>query len=193
MIEILNRYTKAVIYRSETATSVGEAIGQAAGSRADLSSANLSRADLSFANLLGANLLGAKGINANRCTPLRILLAQTGTLRAWKLVTKNGEGPYAKSNGYVPILYEVGKEYESVADTDESKDCAAGISLATLDWVMKEWRDGYRVLLVEFDRKDLACIPTGTDGKFRVHRCRVIEECDLKEIGLVEEKVEASK
>ena len=177
MIEILNRYTNAVLYRSETATTVAEAVKQAIDSRADLAGANLA----------GANLARAKGVHSNRVTPLRILLAQTGTLRAWKLVNKDGEGPYAKQNGYTPICYEVGKEYKAVADADESKDCAAGISLATLAWVMREWRDGYRVLLVEFDRKDLACIPNGIDGKFRVHRCRVIEECDLKEIGLVEE------
>lgn len=43
-------------------------------------------------------------------------------------------------------------------------------------------REGYRVLLVEFSARDIAVIPTATDGKFRVHKCKVIREVDLEPI-----------
>jgi len=59
MIEILQRYTRAVLYTSATATEIAEAVREAVASRADLSGAYLSRADLSGANLSGAYLSGA--------------------------------------------------------------------------------------------------------------------------------------
>jgi hypothetical protein len=64
MIAIINRWTGAQIYASETAQTIAEAVSQAIVgnanlSRADLSGANLSRANLSRANLSGANLSGA--------------------------------------------------------------------------------------------------------------------------------------
>jgi hypothetical protein len=34
-----------------------------------------------------------------------------------------------------------------------------------------------------FTAKDIAAIPT-SDGKFRVHKCSIVGEKDLKEIGL---------
>jgi hypothetical protein len=52
---------------------------------------------------------------------------------------------------------------------------------------MKEWKDGYRILIAEFTAKDIAAIPTATDGKFRVFRCKIVGEKDLKEIGLIQE------
>ena len=51
---------------------------------------------------------------------------------------------------------------------------------------MREWRVGFRILVVEFTAKDIAVIPTASDGKFRLHRCTVVGEKDLKEIGLIE-------
>ena len=64
MIDILERYTRAVLYHSDTAQDITAATREAAKgganlSRADLSRANLSRADLSGAYLSGANLSGA--------------------------------------------------------------------------------------------------------------------------------------
>ncbi|MGH7176568.1 MAG: pentapeptide repeat-containing protein [Tepidisphaeraceae bacterium] len=148
---------------------------------ADLSRANLYGAGLSGANLSGANLSGANGIDANRTTQLRILLEQTGSIRAYKLVTAEGIGPF---NG--GITYEVGKEYAvSDASTDEAVECGPGINLATLDWCMKEWNTGYRILVAEFTAADIAAIPACTDGKFRVRRCRIVAEKDLTALGLV--------
>ena len=55
----------------------------------------------------------------------------------------------------------------------------AGTIVATLDWVLREYQPGYRVLIVEFTAADIACIPTATDGKFRLHRCTVVGEKDV--------------
>ena len=143
---------------------------------ADLSGADLSGANLSGANLRGANLSEADGVDAARCTPLLMLLDQPGMIRAYKLVTAQGVGPF---NG--GLTYQVGDSYEvTAADTDVREQCAAGIHVATLDWCLREWRDGYRVLIVEFCAADIAAIPTATDGKFRLHRCRVVGEKDIR-------------
>ena len=154
-------------------------------SGADLSGAYLSDANLSGANLSGANLFrayrsGADGINKYLITPLTILLDQPGKTRAYKLVNQNMEGPF---NG--GIKYEIGKVYEvKDANIDDKQQCAKGINLATLDWCMKNWMQTYRILVAEFEAKDIACIPIATDGKFRVFRCQIVDEKDLKEIGL---------
>ena len=142
---------------------------------ADLREANLIGADLSSANLRSADLRSAKGISPALCTPLLMLHDQPGPIRAYKLVNAASVGPF---NG--GITYEVGGCYEVPnACTDVSEQCAAGISLATLDWCLREWCKGYRVLVAEFYATDIAAIPTATDGKFRVHRCRIVAEKDL--------------
>ena len=166
------------------ASLVGASLGGASLDRASLVGASLNGASLDGASLNRASLNGAKGINPHRCTPLLMLLDQPGKIRAYKLVTKDGVGPF---NG--GITYKIGKDYEvKDANTDISEQCAAGINLATLDWCIKEWKDGYRILIAEFTVKDIAAIPTANDGKFRVHRCRIVGEKDLVEIGLVEKK-----
>jgi hypothetical protein len=115
---------------------------------------------------------------------LLLFLDQPGKIRAYKLVNANMEGPY---NGGVKYLKGKVASVEN-ADTDDTQQCGAGINIATLDWCMKEWREGYRILIVEFTAKDIAAIPRATDGKFRVHRCKVVGEKNLKEIGLIKEK-----
>jgi len=150
-------------------------------SGANLSGADLSRANLSRADLSGANLSGAKHVNPYRITPLLMLLDQPGPIRAYKLVTDAGVGPFKRG-----IVYTVGAEVEAPdANLDVSVQCAAGINLATLDWCMRQWREGYRILIAEFCAADIAAIPTATDGKFRVRRCRIVGEKDLAEIGLL--------
>ena len=148
---------------------------------ANLMGADLARADLANANLMGANLMGATGVNPYACTPLLMLLDQPGKIRAYKLVNQKNEGIF---NG--GLEYKVGESVSvKNADIDPNKLCGAGINVASLDWCIKEWHAGYRVLLVEFEAADIACIPTATDGKFRLHRCDVIGEVDLTKIGLV--------
>jgi hypothetical protein len=63
--EILHRYTGTVLYKSETAQTVAEAVEESAKRGANLYRANLSEADLSGANLSGANLSGANLSGAN--------------------------------------------------------------------------------------------------------------------------------
>ena len=58
MIEIVHRYTRAVIYRSE-ADAIGAAAKEALASRADLRGAVLTDADLTYAVLMGADLTQA--------------------------------------------------------------------------------------------------------------------------------------
>jgi hypothetical protein len=142
---------------------------------ANLWDANLGGADLRDANLGGANLGGAEGVAPERVTSLLMLLDQPGKIRAYKLVTEKGVGPL---NG--GITYEIGEHYEVAdANTDAAQHCAAGINVATLDWCLTKWHPGYRVLIVEFTAADIACIPTATDGKFRLFRCDVVAEKNI--------------
>lgn len=178
MIEmtLTHRYTQAVLYRAESVTTVREAVIAAVAAGADLAGANL----------MGA-YLGAKGVNKLRTSPLYLLLDQPGPIRLYKLVTAEGVGPY---NG--GITYTVGETYEvSDANTDEAIGCGAGINVATLDWCLREWRDGYRILVVECTAQDIAAIPLGTDGKIRLRRCTVVGEKTLEDVGLVENEVSA--
>ena len=164
------------------------AILKLADSGTSLSGANLSGADLSAANLSGAdlyraNLSGAEGVQPYRTTPLLMLLDQPGKIRAYKMTDEYGRSPIQLH----AITYAVGSTHE-VADalTDAREACGAGINVATLDWIMREWQPGYRIFVVEFEAADIAAIPTATDGKFRLHRCTVVAEKDLAEIGLIE-------
>ena len=155
---------------------------------ADLRDADLYGANLYGADLRGAYLCGAKNISKFLTTTLYFLLDQPGKIRAYKLINANGEGPY---NGGINYLKD--KVFTAQANMNEQVQCGAGINLATLDWCMKEWREGYRILIMEFSpkRKNGApniCVPIGSDGKFRVWECTMVGEKDLKELGLVKEK-----
>jgi len=242
MIEILHRYTRAVIYRSETAASIAEAIKQL-GSGANLSGANLSGADLSGANLSGANLYsanlsganlyranlsganlsganlrsanlrsadlsgadlsgadlsgadlsGATGIRADLTTSLGLLRHQRGPQRALKLVHEDGTGPHYKlPDGRA---YVVGESYECPdASTDETEQCGRGINVASPDWICREWVPGQRIMVVEYQAPDdIAAIPCGSDGKFRLHRCAVVEELPPHALGLPLDKCAAAE
>jgi uncharacterized protein YjbI with pentapeptide repeats len=151
-------------------------------SGADLTRANLSGADLSGADLSGADLSGATGIDPRRHNALLMLLDQPGAIRAYKLVDSNYQSPFQSSG---KLTYHVGDTLsEPDADTDPNLDCGKGINVATLPWVMAWWRPWCRIMLVEFTAADIAAIPSG-DGKFRVRRCTVVKELDLKELGLL--------
>jgi len=65
MIEIKHRSNGTVLYQSETATTVGEAVEEAVRKGVSLSYANLSCANLSCANLYHADLSHADLSNAN--------------------------------------------------------------------------------------------------------------------------------
>ena len=59
MIEILNRWTKAVVYRSEKSDLIGTAAKEAILTGADLTGADLTGADLTGVDLAGADLTEA--------------------------------------------------------------------------------------------------------------------------------------
>ena len=166
--------------------------------RADLSVADLSRADLYGANLYGADLYGAdlygadlsradlsraKDINKYLCTPLMLLLDQPGEICLYKIVNEKDDGIY---NGGLKYITGETVAVENASTTD-TEQCAAGINVATLDWCMREWRSNHRILKIYFTADDIACIPIATDGKIRLHRCRVGEEVNLKKIGLIKD------
>ena len=189
MVVRITIYSRAgrALYTTEEATTIREAVEAAARSGADLTEANLSGAYLRGAYLRGAYLSGATGVTPERISPLHLYHYQLpGTeLIAFKLVSANGEGPF---NG--GIVYTPGESVSvDNANTDPLQDCAAGINVATLDWCLQEWRETYRILRVAFTTDDIAAIPTATDGKFRLHRCRVVDEVDLTALGFVEAAV----
>jgi uncharacterized protein YjbI with pentapeptide repeats len=244
MYEILNRYTKAVLYKSDTATDARECLIEAVSSGANLSGANLSGANLSGAylrdaylsganlsganlsganlrdanlsganlsdanlsganlsganlsdanlsganlsgaNLSDANLSGAVGVNKFLASPLHMLRDQPGKIRAYKITKPDGSGIH-----YPGFICEVGAVLETKANTDENIDCAPGVNVATLDWCLREYQEGRRIWVIEFEAADIAAIPLGTDGKFRLHRCTVVAEKTLAEVGLEETKV----
>ena len=198
MIEIKSRWDGRILYTAENAQDVRAAVREAVASRANLSSANLrsaylSRADLSGAylsdaylrdaDLSGADLSRAyfsraTGIAPERCTDLLMLLDQVGKIRAYKLTRADGSGPT-----YPGLTYAVGETVEAAdANTDPDDHCGAGVNLATLPWCLSQWRPGYRIFVCEFTRADIAAIPTATDGKFRVHRCKAVREIPAEQI-----------
>ena len=183
MIEIRSRWDNSVLYTAQNAQNVRAAVGEAVKGGWNLRDANLGGAYLRGANLGGANLRDANLRDANRIhpsriTPLHIILDQPGKVRAYKLVNEHNQGPF---NG--GLTYNVGETVEvDGCNTDPNDHCGAGINVATLPWCLDSWQPGYKVLLVEFKAKDVACIPTATDGKFRVYRCKVIREIDVTEI-----------
>jgi len=111
------------------------------------------------------------------------LKAHEGRVRAYKLTDKEGTGPI-----YPGVYYEIGKKIEDSksVNTDDSKDCAEGIHLASLEWCKEQRKSndypkGERIFAVEFERDDLAVIPkkhSKNPGKFRVYRLTVVGEMD---------------
>ena len=163
MTEIRNRWDNRVLYTAESAQDIRQAVEEARARAA---------------NLRGANLRGTDGIVPERCTDLLMLRDQVGKIRAYKLTKPDGTG-----TTYKGLTYKVGETVEvEDADTDPDNHCGAGVNLATLPWCLREWRPGRRIFVCEFAAKDIAVIPTATDGKFRVHRCKVVREIPAEQI-----------
>ena len=198
--EVTNRWSGTVQFTAEIecdesvsySIKLGLAVGWAVKTRANLAGANLAGAYLAGAYLAGATLARAKGISPERCTPLLMLLDQPGKIRAYKLVDEKYRSPIQPRG---KLTYKIGDDISvDDANTDPMDHCAAGVNVATLDWCLKNWSAGNRVLVVEFEAKDIACIPTASDGKFRLHRCTVVAEkpLDLEALGLVKKEKEAA-
>ena len=194
--EIKHRHNGIVLFSVET-TSLKRCVEAAVKSGADLRDADLGGAclrgaylggaylgdaDLHGAYLDDACLRGARGINKHLTTPLYMLYDQVGKTRAYKLVTSTCTGPF-----YPEITYVKGKIYcVDTVSVNEDEQCGAGINLATLDWCIKHWQRGYRILIAEFTAVDIACIPIGGDGKFRVRKCKIVGEKKLEDLGLID-------
>jgi hypothetical protein len=163
-------------------------------SGADLRGADLRGADLSRADLSRASLRGARGLNKFRTQALLMLLDQPGPIRAYKLVKIDGRSPLAAMNGGVEFIYEIGKMLEEPdANTDPTELCGKGIHVATLDWVLRNYKSGtHKVFVVEFTAADIACIPIASDGKFRVFCCTPVGEKTEEEMGLIVEREESA-
>jgi len=81
--------------------------------------------------------------------------------------------------------YKIGREYKIKADTRQDYDCSYGLNVGTWDWCKKNKPTSnfisipmppanYKVLVVHFRVKDVACIPNGTDGKLRLHKGLIV-------------------
>jgi hypothetical protein len=81
------------------------------------------------------------------------------------------------------ITYAVGETYAEDCDEDESVQCSRGLHVATMAWCLRNWRSGWRLLRVRVEPGDIAAIPLGTDGKFRVRKLTVIAEVPITEWG----------
>jgi hypothetical protein len=150
---------------------------------ADLCSANLRGANLRSANLGGADLGGAKNYIPEFTTPLASLRYMTAPIQAFKVVTASMTGPT-----YPGVIYEIGKvATPDGVNTNPAVHCGAGINVADLPWCLCEWREGYRILLMQFEAADIACVPHGTDGKFRLHRATPVKDItdDLRAAGVL--------
>ena len=107
-----------------------------------------------------------------RKNPLSILFDQPGKLYAYKFVDKNYRTVYQR------FQYNIGKSYDFTEETnpDPLVTCGAGLNVATMDWCIRYYNDKDRILKVEFTAKDIACIPLGSDGKFRLYRGKIVGE-----------------
>ena len=142
---------------------------------ADLTGAYLADAYLTDAYLTDADLAGAIGITPYKTQPLYALRMSATPVTLFGLVNADGQGIYDGG-----ITYAVGHVVEIADyDTDETHGCGAGINLGTLQWCLKQWSEGYRVLRVTVEPADIVAIPLMSDGKLRVRRCTVVDEIDV--------------
>ena len=147
-------------------------------SGANLSGANLSGANLISANLIGASLSGAIGVTLEISSPLAMLKWQSGTIRAFKIINNQDEGIHRGGVKYVIDQSVI----EPNANISPTEHCAAGINVASLDWCLKEYRTGHKIIVVEFCAEDISSIPIGTDGKLRLFRCKVLFQIPTDDI-----------
>ena len=119
-------------------------------------------------------------------TPLLERAYQPGVQRWFKIVGRDYQSPTQS----IKITYTVGETVTVPdADTDPDRDCGAGINVATLDWLYKEYklfsaenRAKYRLLAIDCEASDIACIPNGTTGKVRLKKGKVVSELDINEV-----------
>jgi len=149
-------------------------LGYANLGSANLREANLSSADLRYANLSSADLSDTILEGINWLAYLGIVPDSRGMARAYKVTNAQGGGIYNVGMNYVDR-----KEFSAELNYDVALQCSWGINLATLAWCLNEKQDGKRLFLMTFKvSPENVCVPIGSDGKFRVAKCRKIGECD---------------
>ncbi len=145
-------------------------------SYANLRSANLSYANLSYANLRYANLGKTIYEDINWLAYIGIIPNGNGKARAYKLINKKGKGIF---RGEIDYLNGNTFKVDGV-DTDINIQCSFGINLATFAWCIENRQvESDNLLIMEFAVKDAVC-PIGSDGKFRVRKCRKVGKADWK-------------
>ena len=184
-MDIKSRFDGRVLYKAKGAADVREAVEAARRDGANLGGAYLGYAYLGGAylrdaDLRDASLRGAEGFAPERVNALLMLLDQVGPIRAYKLVDGEYRSPIQTSG---KLTYKPGDVVEAEANPDPTVQCGKGVNVATLPWCLSNWQDGYRIMVVEFTRKDIAAIPVG-DGKFRVSKVRVVREIDRDQINV---------
>ena len=179
MIEILNRYTSAVLYSSATAQTIAEAVAECRAkaseanswanlSWANLSWANLSRANLSWANLSGADLSGAKGF-LDGCA---WMLKNFKRVRAGIIVYKCFGANYRSPSGW---KIEPGAVISENCNPNPTEDCGCGVNVATLEWVRNNhpnatiWR-----CLIRWAWLPSVVVTYNTDGKIRCGKVQLL-------------------
>ncbi len=166
------------------------------GERADLRNADLQRADLRNADLRNADLRNADlrnaylwGADLRNADLQRANLSQvTGLQSSAEWLQENCKAVddgilaykmfghrYNPPGGWV---VEPGQVIDEVVNPCRVLDCACGVNVGTLDWCEKNVSVSnpiWKVLIKWIDLAD-AVVPYGTDGKFRVGRCELIEQ-----------------
>ena len=134
---------------------------------ADLSEANLRWADLSEADLRWADLSGAKG-----------LLSAVNFLEAYFERTENGYIAYKTFNcSYIaPKKWKIesGSVIEENVLFDRCCDCGAGINVAPLSWVKRNYSGQIWKVLIRWEWLAGVCVPYHSDGKIRCERVELI-------------------
>lgn len=96
------------------------------------------------------------------------------TLRAFKYTRPNGSSP-VKPKHQPKLTCKKGAFLEvQEANTDYRATCAAGVNVGTEAWCRQEMRKGDKLWAVEFQGTDIACVPGGSNGNFRLYRGTVV-------------------
>ena len=142
----------------------------------NLTGANLTRADLTRANLTGANLTGAYLTGAYGLSMLHNTYLPDVTYTALKAVGKDYKSLMVHTSPGTPLDYTPGTVVNvKGAETDRRVLCGPGINVSDMNYYSLNHGTS-KVVLVEFLGSDVAAVPYASDGKFRLHRCKVLRD-----------------
>ncbi len=137
---------------------------------------DMSHSDLSGANLSHANLSSAKGLmhqhewmeeNLIKCGDGFIVYKTFGEIHKPNVEWRIEEGCIITEN----------------VNFDRASDCACGINVGTLTWVLNSTRvNEIWECLIPFDALSGVCIPYNTDGRFRCEMVKLIKKYSREEL-----------